>query len=122
MVELVKIHPRGWTEMIRKVYDLDPLLCPNCGGRMKVTRQKINDGKETEMCLSWFVGNLNGEPYFSRAGGGGGYYCEIRIYPKLNRASVIMFNRTGVSDERFLDKVDKFLLKNEVHTRNKDLW
>jgi len=27
---------RGWAEMIRKVYETDPLLCPKCGGRMKV--------------------------------------------------------------------------------------
>ncbi len=74
------------------------------------TRQKTNDGKETGMCLSWFAGDLSGEQYFAHAGGGGGYYCEIRIYSGKNRASVIMFNRTGVRDEWFLDKVDKFLL------------
>lgn len=27
---------KGWAEMIRKVYEVDPLLCPSCGGRMKV--------------------------------------------------------------------------------------
>jgi hypothetical protein len=27
---------KGWAEMIRKVYEVDPLLCPKCGGRMKV--------------------------------------------------------------------------------------
>jgi len=27
---------RGWAEMIRKVYEVDPLICPRCGGRMKV--------------------------------------------------------------------------------------
>lgn len=75
------------------------------------TRQRTNDGRETKICLSWFVGNVNGETYFAHAGGGGGYYCEIRMYPKLNRASVIMFNRTGLSDERFLDRIDTFLLK-----------
>jgi len=25
-----------WTEMIRKVYKVDHLICPGCGGRMKV--------------------------------------------------------------------------------------
>jgi hypothetical protein len=76
------------------------------------TRQRTNDGREIGMCLSWFAGNFNGELYFTHAGGGGGYYCEIRIYSRLNRASIIMFNRTGIRDERFLDKIDKFLLKN----------
>jgi len=27
---------KGWAEMIRKFSDVDPLVCPRCGGRMKV--------------------------------------------------------------------------------------
>ena len=27
---------RGWAEMIRKVYEVDPLICPHCHGQMKV--------------------------------------------------------------------------------------
>lgn len=27
---------KGWAEMIRKVYEIDPLLCPKCGGRMSI--------------------------------------------------------------------------------------
>ena len=30
------VSSRGWAEMIRKVYETDPLLCPQCGGRMKL--------------------------------------------------------------------------------------
>ena len=30
------VPPRGWAEMIRKVYEIDPLLCPRCGGRMRI--------------------------------------------------------------------------------------
>jgi hypothetical protein len=26
----------GWAEMIRKVYEVDPLLCPNCHGQMRI--------------------------------------------------------------------------------------
>lgn len=68
-----------------------------------------NKGEKTGMCLSWFAGELNGNKYFAHAGGGGGYYCEIRMYPELGRGSVVFFNRTGISDERFLDKLDKYL-------------
>ncbi len=24
---------KGWAEMIKKVYEIDPLICPQCGGR-----------------------------------------------------------------------------------------
>jgi hypothetical protein len=30
------VSSRGWAEMIRKVYEIDPLLCPRCGGRMRI--------------------------------------------------------------------------------------
>jgi hypothetical protein len=30
------IPSKGWAEMIRKVYEVDPLVCPKCGGAMKV--------------------------------------------------------------------------------------
>jgi len=64
--------------------------------------------KPTGMCLSWFTSKLSGESYFAHAGGGGGYYCEIRLYPDAGIGSVIMFNRSGMSDERYLDKLDKY--------------
>jgi hypothetical protein len=34
--ELQPLPSKGWAEMIRKVYEVDPLLCPQCGGQMKV--------------------------------------------------------------------------------------
>jgi hypothetical protein len=27
---------KGWAEMIRKVYEVDPLICPKCQGQMKI--------------------------------------------------------------------------------------
>lgn len=62
--------------------------------------------KEPGMGLGWFTGTLNGQVYHTHAGGGGGYYCEIRVYPALQLASVMMTNRSGFTDERLLDKVD----------------
>ncbi len=35
--EDIKSPPRkGWAEMIRKVYEIDPLICPQCHGPMKI--------------------------------------------------------------------------------------
>jgi len=34
--ELRHIPSKGWAEMIRKVYEVDPMLCPKCGGTMKI--------------------------------------------------------------------------------------
>jgi len=30
------VPSRGWAEMIKKVYQIDPLICPQCGGRMTI--------------------------------------------------------------------------------------
>ena len=75
------------------------------------TENYTTNNKPTKMCLSWFKGDLNGNEYYTHAGGGGGFYSEIRIYPELGIGSVIMFNRTGMKDERFLDKLDKYFIK-----------
>jgi hypothetical protein len=34
--ELRPLPAKGWAEMIRKVYEVDPLACPKCGGRMRI--------------------------------------------------------------------------------------
>jgi len=34
--ELRPLPSKGWAEMIRKVYEVDPMLCPQCGGQMRV--------------------------------------------------------------------------------------
>jgi len=57
----------------------------------------LNLNKPSGMCLSWFTGQLNNQDYFAHAGGGAGYYCEIRVYPKTGIGSVILFNRAGVT-------------------------
>lgn len=63
----------------------------------------------TAMCLTWLGGQLYGNRYYAHAGGGG-FYCEIRIYPDKEVGSVIFFNGTSMPDERFLDKADRFYL------------
>jgi len=31
-----KIPRRGWAEMVRKIYEIVPLVCPKCGNTMKI--------------------------------------------------------------------------------------
>jgi len=77
------------------------------------TENYTKNNKTTGMCLSWFKGQLKGHTYYAHTGGGF-YYCEIRLYPELGRGSVIMFNRAGMTDERFLDKVDKYFIHKKL--------
>jgi len=98
--------PIGFLKYIQELLKSDCRIISGEYKDMLFKENFTNSGKATGMCLSWFRGHLKGEEYFTHAGGGGGYYCEIRIYPNLSIGSVIMFNRTGMKDERFLDKLD----------------
>jgi len=102
--------PNALVKYIQELLQPESKLISNAGRKEMFTENYTSNGKATGMCLSWFKGRLNGNTYLAHAGGGGGYYCEIRIYPEKGIGSVIMFNRTGISDERFLDKTDKFIV------------
>ncbi len=73
-------------------------------------REKSVQDKPTGMSYAWFTGMLKGHPYITHAGGGGGYYVELRIYPDLHIGSVILYNRSGLKDERVLSRADSFFL------------
>jgi len=79
--------------------------------------ERVIQGKPTGMSLSWYTGWLKGHRYFCHAGGGGGYYVELRVYPVLGAGSVIMYNRSGMKDERILDKADSFFIENSTVSR-----
>jgi hypothetical protein len=34
--KLQRIPSKQWRECIKKIYEVDPLCCPNCGGEMKI--------------------------------------------------------------------------------------
>lgn len=77
--------------------------------------ESIAKEKPTGMSLSWFTGSLKGNRYFAHAGGGGGYYVELRMYPELGVGSVILYNRSGMTDERILDKTDGFFITESLN-------
>jgi D-alanyl-D-alanine carboxypeptidase len=106
--------PLSFMKYIQDLLKRNSGLIGNDYKKMLFTENFTNNGKQTGICLSWFKGKLFKEEYFTHAGGGGGYYCEIRIYPRAGLGSVIMFNRTGMSDERFLDKIDHYFLDHRL--------
>ena len=100
---------------------MEPGLLSGAGLERTFSAQR--DGKGiTPMTLGWFTGRLDGVPYFAHAGGGGGYYCEIRLYPGLGRASVFMSNRTGIKDERILDRIDRGTGLEASTMEREDAW
>ncbi len=99
----------GFTKYIQELLKSESILLSDEYKNLLFTENMTNDKKATGMCMSWFKGELNGHTYYAHAGGGF-YYCEIRIYPELGTGSVVMFNRSGMRDERFLDRVDSYFI------------
>ena len=104
--------PDSFIKYIQTLLKTDCNLISNDFKKILFIENYTANNKPTGMCLSWFRGHLKGNIYFAHAGGGGGYYCEIRMYPDLGLGSIIFFNRTGMSDQRFLDRIDKIYLEN----------
>lgn len=102
--------PSAFVSYVQELLNENSGLISEKSKTLLFQENKNNQGKNIGMCLGWFSGELNGVKYFAHAGGGGGYYCEIRIYPKVKKGSVIFFNRTGMSDERYLDTIDKLYI------------
>jgi len=73
-------------------------------------QQLDNSCDPIEMSLGWHIGVLNGIEYFFKEGGGGGYHCEMRIYPSLGIGSVIMVNRTNFNSSKFLNTIDEVFI------------
>lgn len=97
----------------------DSLLLNDTLKAFLFTESVINN-VPTGMSLSWYTGTLQGHKYLAHAGGGGGYYVELRIYPTLGMGSVILFNRSGMTDERILDKTDSYFLTDLSRSFNKE--
>ena len=56
--------------------------------------------------LGWFSGSLGRSRWFAHAGGGLGYYGELRLYPELGVVSCLLTNGYGLSDAHCLDNID----------------
>lgn len=79
------------------------------GGKTKqqlYSQQKIKSGDNIDMTLGWHIGELDGDNYYYKEGGGAGFHCEMRIYPTHQLATVIMVNRTSLNTRKQLNKLD----------------
>ena len=47
-----RLRRKSWARLLKKIYEVDPFLCPKCGGTMSVVAV-IEDGKELEAIVGW---------------------------------------------------------------------
>ena len=47
-----RIPSKKWRECIKKIWEVDPLICPNCGGEMiKISAFNLHRGKHIQHCI-----------------------------------------------------------------------
>ena len=80
--------------------------------RLLETRQTDGAGRPIPMTPGWHVGETHGVAYFFKEGGGGGFHCEMRIYPTSGIATVVLANSTEFSSTGFLNRIDRTFLES----------
>ena len=68
--------------------------------------QQTVRGTPVAMTLGWHIGDLDATRFFYKEGGGGGFHCMMRVYPKKGIGTVVMTTATGFDVRRLLDTVD----------------
>lgn len=58
------------------------------------------DGRPLDVGLGWQLGREDGQPFAYHLGGGGGFRSELRVYPELGYAVVVLANETSFPTER----------------------
>jgi len=74
-------------------------------------QQKTADGDPVDMTLGWHIGSLSGAKYYFKEGGGAGFHCEMRIYPDMGLASVMIVNKTSLNTKKELSQLDSGFIK-----------
>ena len=85
----------------------------NESGALVQYAQRETAGRPLPTTLAWHTGQLAGEPYLSKPGGGPGFHSNLRIYPQRRVASVYLCNQMRATEadiQRFSDAIDRALL------------
>jgi D-alanyl-D-alanine carboxypeptidase len=97
---------RGFSLFLRDQLQAESVLISPQTKQLLETQQANNAGEPIPMTLGWHIGEVNGVVYYFKEGGGGGFHCEMRLYPSLGIASVVMVNDTQFNSSQFLNRVD----------------
>lgn len=98
--------PTGLNTFLQELLNPESQFLSQEMKRAMFEEQTLSNGKPSGRSLGWFAGNMNGNQYVHHAGGGGGYYLELRIYPEKGIATYLLTNKSGFSDQRLLEQLD----------------
>lgn len=78
------------------------------------SQQLNNSGHLINMTLGWHIGILGKTRYFYKEGGGGGFHCEMRLYPFQKFGSVIMINESSAKCRRYQNWLDRVVIGSSL--------
>jgi len=97
---------KAFSRILQDLLSDKSLLLGKSAIQLLYTQEKTNSDKLIPMTLGWHIGELNGLRYFYKEGGGAGFHGEMRIYPSVGLATVIMTNRTSFDSRKELSRID----------------
>lgn len=97
----------AFSRILQDLLSEEPLLLGKNALQLLYRQEKTDSGKLIPVTLGWHIGELNGVRYFYKEGGGAGFHCEMRVYPSVGVASVIMTNRTSFNSRKELSRIDR---------------
>jgi len=103
---------QAFSAILRDLLAEQSLLLNKRSKELLFQRQKSHSGKEIDMTLGWHIGDLDGVRYYYKEGGGAGFHSEMRVYPSLGLATVIMTNQTSFNSRSALSGLDRIFLQN----------
>ena len=103
---------RAFSVILQDLLGERSVLLDDKSRELLFSRQKTRSGKEIDMTLGWHIGNLDGTQYYYKEGGGAGFHSEMRMYPALGLASVIMTNQTSFHSRNALSELDSLFIQS----------
>jgi D-alanyl-D-alanine carboxypeptidase len=101
---------RGFAKFLLDQLQPDSAILDASTRELFYTPQRTSRGMPVAMTLGWHVGRLGRVPFFFKEGGGGGFHCEMRLYPSPGVGTVVMTNATEFNVKRCLNALDRQFL------------
>lgn len=102
--------PRGFSLFLQDQLREESVLFSPKTKKLLESQQTDLTGNPIPMSLGWHIGETDSVLYYFKEGGGGGFHCEMRIYPSLQIATLVMVNSTDFNSNKFLNNVDSVFL------------
>jgi D-alanyl-D-alanine carboxypeptidase len=104
---------RAFSKFLQDQLRPDPVLFSGETKDLFFSEQTDSSGRRIETTLGWHRGELSGNEYYGKPGGGPGFQSNIRVYPKKAIATVWLANETGASEgpiHALTDSLDRHFL------------